>query len=201
MHMSSNQNKRKTGSPKRRGAHQPTTRSPGIGKLKTSIDYGSTVSNDAHNGSTKQATEEAGNVAGAPTTTSPLNALLRLTQKLQQKRQLESHIGGDVDPTQNIVIGMICERERYRQRDDFENADRIREILNRMGVRVYDKQARWSAVDGRGGAIVPYDQGVCCQMSDAQIETHVTRRLNALDEKNYKEMAKVSTPSTPPTHL
>jgi len=55
--------------------------------------------------------------------------------------------------TDEHVLELVAERELQRARGQFRAADRLRELLERKGVRVDDKARAWRTGDGRSGVI------------------------------------------------
>jgi cysteinyl-tRNA synthetase len=89
------------------------------------------------------------------------------------------------------ILKLIHEREVLRGKSVFAAADLIQEKLKVLGVQLYDKQARWSTSDGRGGAIVPGCRW-SCMLSDEEIHTLVLQREAAIQDNKRGKAEQVN---------
>merc|ERR1719291_920742 len=66
--------------------------------------------------------------------------------------------GGMGDHCRDVVLTLedfLIRREEARNAADWTEADKIRDVLNMMGVHLKDKERRWNLNDGRSGEYPP----------------------------------------------
>lgn len=86
------------------------------------------------------------------------------------------------------IKALVAERERARDKKDFQTADELRRRLLRLGVELFDNERTWKANDGRQGVIITGGIGneiLRCTLTDAEILMHIQRREDARHQKDF----------------
>jgi len=65
---------------------------------------------------------------------------------------------GDRPPSDIEISALVIQREKARQKKNFELSDSIRDELKERNVQLYDKEGTWKCSDGRQGRIPSFQE-------------------------------------------
>jgi len=87
------------------------------------------------------------------------------------------------DETRRQINQLVQAREQARSKRDWDEADRLRQHLDQMGVELFDKEKTWKTKSGAVGIIVGY---LANGPSDVEVNTLVLQREKARQNSDYE---------------